>query len=186
MNIFTKMWKPNIKYQSSIKSTIGFVRKLRWQFFGFSGTLIFLRWNFIPYKCWQKVEVFWTTYYTPQRSLWTLSLTNINEPVCCIQNEKRTHGECFINCYIPPTTAKSLDIFSSTLSTHFVSVSPLFVNIRMWSVCVLLHFGSTLGCKMFGSFWSVWSKMALAEVGVSLPWWCHALVLLAPSYWSLF
>ena len=28
--------------------------------------------------------------------------------------------------------------------------------------------------------------MALGEVGVSLPWWCHALVLLAPSYWRLF
>ena len=30
--------------------------------------------------------------------------------------------------------------------------------------------------------WSVCSKMALGEVGVSLPWWCHALVLLAPGY----
>ena len=30
------------------------------------------------------------------------------------------------------------------------------------------------------------SKMALREVGVSPPWWCHALVLLAPGYWGLF
>ena len=28
--------------------------------------------------------------------------------------------------------------------------------------------------------------MALGEVGVSLPWWCHPLVLLAPGYWRLF
>ena len=30
------------------------------------------------------------------------------------------------------------------------------------------------------------SKMALGEVGVSLPWWCHTLVLLPPGYWGLF
>ena len=34
--------------------------------------------------------------------------------------------------------------------------------------------------------WSAWSKMALGEVGVPLPWWCHPLVLLAPGYWRLF
>ena len=30
------------------------------------------------------------------------------------------------------------------------------------------------------------SKMALGEVGVSLPWWCHALVLPAPGSWGHF
>ena len=30
------------------------------------------------------------------------------------------------------------------------------------------------------------SKMALEEGGVSLPWWCHTLVLQAPGYWGLF
>ena len=44
----------------------------------------------------------------------------------------------------------------------------------------------TLPFKMFGPSWSVWCKMALAEVGVSLPWWCHTLVLLAPGYWRIF
>ena len=34
--------------------------------------------------------------------------------------------------------------------------------------------------------WSVWSKMALGEVGLSLPWRCHALVLLALGYWRHF
>ena len=28
--------------------------------------------------------------------------------------------------------------------------------------------------------------MTLGEVGVSLPWWCYALVLLDPSYWRFF
>ena len=30
------------------------------------------------------------------------------------------------------------------------------------------------------------SKMAPGEVGVSFPWWCHALVLWPPGYWGLF
>ena len=30
------------------------------------------------------------------------------------------------------------------------------------------------------------SKIVLGEVGVSLPWWCNALVLLAPDKWGLF
>ena len=44
----------------------------------------------------------------------------------------------------------------------------------------------TLPPEMFGAFGSVWCKMALGEVEVSLPWQCHALVLLAPGYWRLF
>ena len=30
------------------------------------------------------------------------------------------------------------------------------------------------------------SKMATGEVDVSLPWWCHTLVLPPPGYWGLF
>ena len=30
------------------------------------------------------------------------------------------------------------------------------------------------------------SKIATGEVGVSLPWWCHTLVLPPPGYWGLF
>ena len=48
------------------------------------------------------------------------------------------------------------------------------------------NYDITLPVKMFGPFWSVRCKMALAEVGGSLPWCCPALVLLAPGYWSLF
>ena len=44
----------------------------------------------------------------------------------------------------------------------------------------------TLPFKMFGPFWSVRCKTALAEVDVSLLWWCHALLPLAPGYWRLF
>ena len=40
-----------------------------------------------------------------------------------------------------------------------------------WSKKIFYKIGlvSTLPFKMFGPFWSVWCKMALAEVGVSLP-----------------
>ena len=34
--------------------------------------------------------------------------------------------------------------------------------------------------------WPVCSKVALGEVGMSLPWWCHTFVLLAPGYWEYF
>ena len=44
----------------------------------------------------------------------------------------------------------------------------------------------TVVCKIVHKFASVWCKTALGEVGVSLPWWCAALVLLPPGYWSLF
>ena len=44
----------------------------------------------------------------------------------------------------------------------------------------------TVVCKKVHKIWSVWCKMALGKVDVSLPWWCHALVLLAPGYWRLF
>ena len=44
----------------------------------------------------------------------------------------------------------------------------------------------TVVCKKVHKIWSVWCKMALGEVGVSLPWWCHAFVLLVPGYWRLF
>ena len=44
----------------------------------------------------------------------------------------------------------------------------------------------TVVCKIVHKFASVWCKTALGEVGVSLPWWSAALVLLAPGYWSLF
>ena len=45
---------------------------------------------------------------------------------------------------------------------------------------------TTVLCKIVHKFASVWCKTALGEVGVSFPWWCTALVLLAPGYWSLF
>ena len=44
----------------------------------------------------------------------------------------------------------------------------------------------TVVCKIVHIFASVWCKTALGEVGVSLPWWCTDLVLVAPGYWSLF
>ena len=45
-----------------------------------------------------------------------------------------------------------------------------------YSVCHIITYPSKELC----------SKMALGEVGVSLPWWCHALVLSPPGYSGLF
>ena len=42
--------------------------------------------------------------------------------------------------------------------------------------------GSTVVCKKKGS---KLCKMALGEVYLSLPWWCHALFLLSLGYWRL-
>ena len=60
----------------------------------------------------------------------------------------------------------------------------------LWNGEFLTYFGvvvvSTVVCKIVHKFASVWCKTALGEVGVSLPWWCAALVLLAPGNWSLF
>ena len=44
----------------------------------------------------------------------------------------------------------------------------------------------TLPFKMFGPFGSVLCKIVPAEVGLSIPWWCNAVVLLASGYWGLF
>ena len=48
-------------------------------------------------------------------------------------------------------------------------------DLETYSVCLNFIYPSKELC----------SKISL-EVGVSLPWWCHALVLLAPGYWRLF
>ena len=41
-------------------------------------------------------------------------------------------------------------------------------------------------CKTVHTIGSVWCKMALGEVGVSLPWWCPALVFPSTGSWGLF
>ena len=50
--------------------------------------------------------------------------------------------------------------------------------------CTALEF--TVVCKIVHKFASVCCKTTLGEVGVSLSWWCAALVLLAPGYWGLY
>ena len=92
-----------------------------------------------------------------------------------------------------------------TISIYRVKLLHLLVYLSWWKVfCLsaLLHDNTppsfrqiwhapsyivhTVVCKIVHKFASVWCKTALGEVGVSLPWWCAALVLLAPGYWSLF
>ena len=43
----------------------------------------------------------------------------------------------------------------------------LYLNYHYF--CSSLYQFATLPVKMFGPFWSAWCKIALAEVGVSLP-----------------
>ena len=78
----------------------------------------------------------------------------------------------------------SVKFLSQILSLLFECYRLIFtMHLVSFYILFLLD---TLPVKMFGPFWSVWYKTALAEVGVSLPWWCPTLILLAPGYWSLF
>ena len=56
----------------------------------------------------------------------------------------------------------------------------------LWSIFAIFGSTFTVVCKIVHKIASVWCKTASGEVGVSLPWWCAALVLLAPGYWSLY
>ena len=88
-------------------------------------------------------------------------------------------------------TAKFINSFDAMAHWEFPKIKWVQKNFQL--ACMLenyICFGQsgflTLPVKMFGPFWSVWYQMALAEVGVSLPWWGHTLVFLAPGYWRLF
>ena len=61
------------------------------------------------------------------------------------------NGFCILDL-IPMTSTHSYFVFSSVHTTYGTILSV-----------------TTLGCIMFGPFWSVWCKIALAEVGMSLP-----------------
>ena len=53
---------------------LGVVHKLRWQDFGFFWSPTPLCWNFLPYECWHKDNIFGLDYLPPsscERSLWT-------------------------------------------------------------------------------------------------------------------
>ena len=59
----------------------------------------------------------------------------------------------------------------------------ILTYVQNHSNCIIID---TVVCKKVHKIWSAWFKMALGEVGMSLPWWCHVLALLAPGYWRLF
>jgi hypothetical protein len=87
----------------------------------------------------------------------------------------------------------------SKISRHWLQASPLtlchlriltitlidIISLRRY-ILLVTYIVYTVVCKIVHKFSYVWCKTALGEVGVSLPWWCAALVLLAPGYWSLF
>ena len=83
-------------------------------------------------------------------------------------------------------------ILNALCPIHISRDSSLYIsctyNAYPLSSKVLLHLyhAVTLPFKMCGPSWSVWCKIALAEVSVSLSWWYYALVLLAPGYWRVF
>ena len=64
--------------------------------------------------------------------------------------------ECLSNLDI----SSNAMIFKQTTFIHSFTLSPVRDSVAIYD---------TLGCIMFGPFWSVWCKIALAEVGVSLP-----------------
>ena len=68
------------------------------------------------------------------------------------------------DCY-ESTFHKSFMVFLEYHHTITIFLMPIFTRVGVTKVNVI----HTLGCKMFGPFWSVWCKMALAEVGESLP-----------------
>ena len=70
-----------------------------------------------------------------------------------------------------------------TFSTMRIKIINVHFYIYLESIQLYV---STVICKKVHKIWSVWCRMALVEVGVSLPWWCYAFVLLAPDYWRLF
>ena len=68
----------------------------------------------------------------------------------------------------------------SSCHRAFISKKPLE------NTCKVTFEAIALGCRMCGPFWSVWCKMALAEVGVSLPKLCPVPVVLAPGTEAFF
>ena len=85
-------------------------------------------------------------------------------------------GELFwIKQNSPELSKNSTQISRSSLK---YSENPLTLKQKIFRaltvVCIKVH-----------KIASVWCKTVLGEVGVSLPWWCHPLFLLAPGYWSL-
>ena len=83
-----------------------------------------------------------------------------------------------------PVNCPAIVIMLASDSMIAVLTTNTFVQVKVFSYLFFLdyllmntadhklikeEFSTTLPVKMFGPFWSVWCKMALAEVGVSLP-----------------
>ena len=80
-------------------------------------------------------------------------------------------------------------------AVSYTKISNQWHRRGLWCICAptspgllnnYLCIRPTVVCIKVHKIASVWCKTALGEVGVSLPWWCHPLFLLAPGYWSQF
>jgi hypothetical protein len=98
-----------------------------------------------------------------------------------VENIKRLCGFMFKTCSNSQLLRRVLWISAEqTIGASFKhkNTQPLYISNRVR----VLHLNRLKERTWLHSF----GKMALGEVGVSLPWWCHPLVLLAPGYWRRF
>ena len=108
----------------------------------------------------------------PIRSmLWLCwKLIGSSEPISCqLLQAEQLQASCWsvwILCSLSMVDCKYL----SLLKIHYISI------LCTYSVSHIITYPSKELC----------GKMALGEVGVSLPWWCHALVHSPPGYSGLF
>ena len=98
------------------------------------------------------------------------------------------HGKIWL--YVLCTINENKTDKSQDMITNFCKITDdlsfLFYNFQVFNISTTKFIYFTVVCKIVHKFASVWCKTALGEVGMSLPWWCAALVLLAPGYWSFF
>ena len=98
-----------------------------------------------------------------------------------VENIKRLCAFMFQTCSNSQLLRRVLWISAEqTIGASFKhkNTQPLYISNRVR----VLHLNRLKERTWLHSF----GKMALGEVGVSLPWWCHPLFLLAPGYWRLF
>ena len=125
-----------------------------------------------------------------------MTCNSVGEPnlICFIYIPQNNAWYIYYNFIAFDTWSNSMDIQTDrNILVDFLQILIYLALVATFNIkIVLLVFFKisktihTVVCKKVHKIWSVWCKMAQGEVGVSLPWWCHALALLAPAYWRLF
>ena len=104
----------------------GWVHKLRWQDFSFFWPPTLLRWHFLWYTSWQKVEIIGLPTYLPtsscKRILWTPPYLMFFLFICSFRNwwfstNPETFGSCDRTSWGNCSNAKGLWVH--TFQTHF-------------------------------------------------------------------